>query len=72
MMVTPYPHAVDLAFVAVMGALLTVGVRTGSFAPLFPMVTRSETPKSYWLGVGVTGLIVLSSLAKLALLAIHK
>jgi hypothetical protein len=68
----PYPDAVDLAFVAVMGALLTVGVRTGSFAPLFPMVTRSETPKSYWLGVAVTGIIVFSSLAKLVSLALRQ
>jgi hypothetical protein len=68
----PYPDAVDLAFVAVMGALLTVGVRTGSFAPLFPMVTRSETPKSYWLGVAVTGIIVFSSLAKLVSLTLRQ
>jgi hypothetical protein len=68
----PYPDAVDLAFVAVMGALLTVGVRTGSFAPLFPMVTRSEMPKSYWLGVAVTGIIVFSSLAKLVSLALRQ
>ena len=68
----PYPDAVDLAFVAIMGALLTVGVRTGSFAPLFPLVTRSETPKSYWLGVAVTGIIVFSSLAKLVSLALHQ
>ena len=68
----PYPDAVDLAFVAIMGALLTVGERTGSFAPLFPLVTRSETPKSYWLGVAVTGIIVFSSLAKLVSLALHQ
>lgn len=67
----PYPDAVNLMFVAVMGALLTVGLRTGSFAPLAPQVTRTETPKAYWIGLCICALIVIRSLATLIWLALR-
>jgi hypothetical protein len=61
-----YPDAVDIMFVAVIGALFTMGATTGSFAPLLPTVTRSETPKKFWFGMMVCALIVISNLAQLA------
>ena len=66
-----YPEAVDLMFVAVIGALFTVALRSGSFAPLVPTVTRAETPKTYWFGLTVCAVIVLPNLARLLLLVLH-
>ena len=54
-------------FLAVLGATATVGLRTGSLAPLFPALTRSETPGKYWFGIGACAAIILANVANLLL-----
>jgi len=48
-----------VALVAVAGASLTVGLRTGSLAPIFPTVTRAKAPGKFWLGIGCYSLFVI-------------
>lgn len=48
-----------VAFVAVMGASLTMALRTGTLWPGFPTVTRKDAPKKYWLGVAIYGFFVI-------------
>jgi hypothetical protein len=45
-------------FVAVLGSALTMAIKTGSFAPVFPQVTRQETPGKFWLWVGFCSFFV--------------
>jgi hypothetical protein len=45
-------------FVALMGASLTMALRTGSLWPVFPNVRRTEAPRKFWLGVAFYGFFV--------------
>ena len=38
-----------IVFVAMLGAALTVGLTTGSLAPIYPSVSRSTAPRKFWL-----------------------
>jgi hypothetical protein len=39
-------------FVAILGTIVTVGLRTGSLAPLDTTTTRTATPVRFWLIMG--------------------
>lgn len=55
-----------LLFVAVCGALLTVGFRTGSLAPMCPELTRNKHPIMFWSLISFAGLVVAVSLIRLS------
>jgi hypothetical protein len=54
-------------FVAILGATATVGLRTGSLAPLFPEISRAETPVKFWFGIGSCAAIILAFALNLVL-----
>jgi hypothetical protein len=58
---------IGLLFVATLGALATIGLKTGSLAPLFPALTRSDTPVKFWLAVVGCILVVTVNVARLFL-----
>jgi hypothetical protein len=43
------PPWLDIIFVGLMGSMATTGIITGSFAPLFPAITRKSKPVAFWL-----------------------
>ena len=45
-------------FVAVMGASLTMALKTGSLWPVFPTVTRAKAPRKFWLGIALYSFFV--------------
>jgi hypothetical protein len=59
----------NLFVLASMAATATIGLRSGNLAPVFPRVTRLETPKRYWLGIAAcTGLVALNIVRLLLLI----
>ena len=36
-------------FIVLLGATLTVGLTTGSLAPVYPAVSRTQAPHRFWL-----------------------
>ena len=49
---------VGIFLLAMFGAALTVGLRTGSLAPYYPTVTRSGTPGKYWVTMAACAAII--------------
>jgi hypothetical protein len=45
-------------FVALLGTVLTVGLTTGSLAPLYPTASRTTHPLKYWTVMIACGAIV--------------
>jgi hypothetical protein len=59
----------NLFVLAIMAATATVGLKSGNLAPVFPRVTRVETPKRYWFGIAIcVGLVALNIVRILLLL----
>jgi hypothetical protein len=48
-----------------LAATATVGLRTGSLWPLFPMVTRKQTPVWFWVVIAAMAAIVILNLVRL-------
>jgi mannitol-specific phosphotransferase system IIBC component len=44
---------------ALFGAALTVGLRTGSLAPYYPTVSRDEAPAKFWIVMAACAAILL-------------
>ena len=53
--------------VALLGTALTVGLRTGSLAPYFPAISRSETPSKFWLVMGGCAVVIVWNVLNLLL-----
>lgn len=47
---------------ALVATFLTVGLRTGSLAPHFPTVTRSQRPVVFWLVMAFCAAVLFSNL----------
>jgi len=58
----------NLFVLAIMAATATVGLRSGNLAPVFPRVTRAETPRRYWLGITICVGLVTLNIVRLLLL----
>jgi len=56
-----------VAFVAVMGASLTMALKTGTLRPVFPNVRRDEAPAKFWLGISFYSFFVVGFFAGLLL-----
>lgn len=48
---------VGLFFIALLAAAATVGLRTGSLAPYWPSVSRTEAPMRFWTVIGLCAAI---------------
>jgi len=59
-------------FVAVLGATLTVAFKTGSLAPVFPGVTRQQSPRKFWLGVAFCSFFVVGFFVGVALVVMKR
>jgi hypothetical protein len=59
-------------FVAVMGASLTMALRTGTLWPVFPTVTRAAAPRKFWLGIGFYSFFVVGFFVGLVLVLLGK
>ena len=59
---------VNLFMLAILGATATMGLKTGTLGPLFPTVTRVETPKRFWLGIAICAGLVTLNIVRLLLL----
>ena len=53
--------------VAFIGTALTVGLRTGSLAPYYPTVSRTNAPVKFWLIMGACAAVVVANVVNLAL-----
>ena len=51
--------------IALMAAAVTVGLKTGSLAPYYPMVSRAEAPRKFWLVMGACAALVLLNIINL-------
>jgi hypothetical protein len=56
---------IGLLMVAILGGLLTVGLRTGSFAPMYPDITRAERPVWFWLIMSFAAFVVAANLIRI-------
>jgi hypothetical protein len=54
-------------FVAVMGASLTIALRSGTLWPVFPNVRRTAAPVKFWLGIAFYSFFVIGFLAGIVL-----
>ena len=52
-------------FVAILGATLTVGLRTGSLAPFYPAVSRADAPRKFWVVMVACAAIVVLNIVNL-------
>lgn len=56
---------IGVLMLAVFATFLTVGLRTGSLAPHFPSVTRSQKPVIFWLAMAFCAVVLISNLINL-------
>ena len=60
---------VHVLFVGVMGASLTMALRTGTLWPIFPNVTRAIAPRKFWLGIAFYSYFVVGFFVGLVLVS---
>jgi hypothetical protein len=56
---------VGLVFIVLLAAAATVGLRTGSLAPYWPSVSRTESPKKFWTVIGLCAAVVIVNIVNL-------
>jgi hypothetical protein len=47
-----------IVLLAFMGSAVTVGMTTGSLAPVFPSVSRAQHPGRFWSAMGICATLV--------------
>jgi hypothetical protein len=54
-----------IVLLALIATTLTVGLRTGSLAPYYPAISRTDTPAKFWLVMAACFVVVLVNIFNL-------